>query len=119
MQIQYLVNGGLSILILFIQGLFAWSLWSLRHMFVRSDDYSFHISNDLADHKEYELRLSNIESRISLLPDINSINSLSATIESLRSDIKVVEVRLVGVDRLISRLETILDKQDDLLRHQV
>jgi len=115
---QYLANGGLSILILFIQGLFAWSLWSLRHMFVRADDYILHINNDLDNHKEYEFRLNNLESRVNLLPDIKAINTLSSTIESLRSDIKVMEVRLIGVNKLVSRLEKILDKQDDILRRQ-
>lgn len=119
MQIQYLVDGGLSIFILFTQGLFAWSLWSLRRMFVRNDDYALHINNDLSEHKEYELFLNHLESRVNSLPNIGEINTLSITIESLRSEIKVVEVRLVGVDRLVSRLEKVLDKQDDILRQQM
>ena len=37
---------GASLLVLLVQGLFAWALWSLRRAFVRQEDYLLHVQRD-------------------------------------------------------------------------
>lgn len=59
---------GASLLVLLVQGLFAWALWSLRRAFVRQDDYVLHVRRDARREAATERRLNALEDRLRLLP---------------------------------------------------
>lgn len=105
--------------VLCIQGLFAWVLWTLRKAFVRGDEYLLHIEREQRLRQEHaahvatlEKRLHGLEQRISLMPDVRALTELAAAVESLRGDIKTVDMRITGVDRLMLRLEKALERQE-------
>ena len=52
---------GASLLILIVQGLFAWALWSLRRAFVRNDDYLLHLQRESRRESATARRLSALE----------------------------------------------------------
>lgn len=107
---------GAAVLVLLIQGLFAWALWSLRRVFVRSDEFGLYQHRMLREQQSLENRLIALEGRVTQMPDGEALASLAAAVESLRGDIKVVDARISGVDRLMLRLERALDRQDSYLR---
>lgn len=105
--------------VLFIQGLFAWVLWTLRRAFVRGDEYLSHIEREQRQRQEHaaraaalENRLLALEQRVSQLPDARALHDLASAVESLRGDIKAVDMRITGVDRLMLRLEKALERQE-------
>ncbi len=108
------------IIVLIIQGLLAWALWSIRQAFVREEDYSEHVENTSIAQQECNAKVSKLESsllgledRINLLPDVNAIAHLAGTVESLRGDLKAIDTRITGLDRLLERLERALDRTLD------
>lgn len=107
---------GAAVLVLVVQGLFAWALWSLRRVFVRNDEYALYLHRAAREQQVLENRLHALEGRVSQLPDGEALAGLAAAVESLRGDIKVVDARISGVDRLMVRLERALDRQDGYLR---
>ena len=60
---------GASLLVLLVQGLFAWALWSLRRAFVRQEDYLLHVQRDTRREAATTRRLSAIEENLRLAPD--------------------------------------------------
>ncbi|MEG2173820.1 MAG: DUF2730 family protein [Desulfovibrionaceae bacterium] len=118
MPFENLFAEGATLLVLVVQGLFAWALWSLRRVFVRSDEFALHVSRESRAQQALDNRLTALESRVAQLPDGEALSGLAAAVESLRGDIKVVDARISGVDRLMVRLERALDRQDNYLRHQ-
>ncbi len=111
------------IIVLIIQGLLAWALWSIRHAFVREEDYAEHLEHEGHLRQEesaritaLEGRLLSLDERIALLPDASSLNDLAKVVESLRGDLKAIDMRITGVDRLMQRLERALDRQEVILR---
>lgn len=105
--------------VLFIQGLFAWVLWTLRRAFVRGDEYLRHIEREQRLRQEHtaraatlENRLLTLEQRVNQLPDARALQDLASAVESLRGDIKAVDMRITGVDRLMLRLEKALERQE-------
>lgn len=105
--------------VLFIQGLFAWVLWSLRRAFVRGDEYLLHIEREQRVRQEQaaraaalESRLLALEQRVGQMPDARALNDIAGAVESLRGDIRTVDMRITGVDRLMLRLEKALERQE-------
>lgn len=107
---------GAAVLVLVVQGLFGWALWSLRRVFVRNDEFGLYQHRISREQQLLENRLMVLEGRVTQLPDGEVLASLAAAVESLRGDIKVVDARISGVDRLMVRLERALDRQDSYLR---
>lgn len=105
------------LLVLSVQGIFAWALWSLRRAFVRGEDYQRHVEHDALHRQELSGRLGALESRVALLPDGEALAQLAGAVESLRGDIKALDMRITGVDRLLVRLEGVLDRQEMFLRN--
>ena len=110
-------------LVLLVQGLFAWALWTLRRAFVRGDEYLRHLEQEGRRRQEQAMRVTTLEGRlqsleqkVALLPDAQALGDLAAAVESLRGDIKAVDMRITGVDRLMLRLERALDRQEVFLR---
>lgn len=107
-----------ELIVLAVQGLLAWALWSIRRIFVRSDEYLRHIEQESVLHNEamanistVERRLLGLEERVAQLPDAGMLSDLAHAVESLRGDIKTVDMRITGVDRLIQRLERVMERQ--------
>ncbi len=107
------------IIVLIIQGLLAWVLWSIRHAFVREEDYAEHVEQENNLRQESIARLSTLEGRlltlserITLLPDATTLNDLGKAVESLRGDLKALDMRITGLDRLMQSLERTLDRQE-------
>lgn len=118
MPVDMVITEGGTLLVLVVQGLFAWALWSLRRVFIRTDEFALHVSREVRIRQAQEKRLIVLENRVGQLPDVEALNSLAAAVESLRGDIKAVDARISGVDRLMLRLERALDRQDNFLRTQ-
>ena len=59
---------GASLLILIVQGLFAWALWSLRRAFVRNDDYLLHLQRESRRESATARRLSALEEHLRQMP---------------------------------------------------
>lgn len=112
------LNEGPAVTILIIQGLFAWALWSLRRVFVRSDEFGLYQHRISREQKVFENRLIAVKGRVAQLPDGEALASLAAAAESLHGDIKAVDARISGLDRIMVRLERALDRQENLLRSQ-
>ena len=100
---------GASLLILVIQGLFAWALWSLRRIFVRGDDYLLHLQREARRESATARRLSALEEHLRQMPAGDDM-------AALRGEIQALNVRISGLDRLLERLEHGLDRQEDRLR---
>ncbi len=110
------------IIVLIIQGLLAWALWSIRQAFVREEDYAEHLEYTSNIHQEFSSRLNTLEGRLlgledrlSLAPSSTSITQLASAVEHLRGDIKTLDMRITGLDRLIQRIERNLERQDLIL----
>lgn len=107
---------GASLLVLFVQGLFAWALWSLRRAFVRQEDYLLHVQRDVRREAATTRRLSAIEESLRLAPDTADMAGLHNELAALRGEIQALNVRISGLDRLLERLEHSLERQEDRLR---
>ena len=75
---------GASLLVLLVQGLFAWALWSLRRAFVRQEDYLLHVQRDTRREVATTRRLSAIEENLRLAPDTADLACLLYTSPSPR-----------------------------------
>lgn len=109
------INEGPVITILIIQGLLAWALWSLRRLFVRTDEflqYQHRISSKQQFLKNY---LITLERMITELPDSEIMASIAAGVEPLREDIMAVDNRISEVNRLMLRLDRLLSRQEHIL----
>ena len=107
---------GASLLILVIQGLFAWALWSLRRIFVRGDDYLLHLQREARRESATARRLSALEEHLRQMPAGDDMAGLHGELAALRGEIQALNVRISGLDRLLERLEHGLDRQEDRLR---
>ena len=107
---------GASLLVLLVQGLFAWALWSLRRAFVRQEDYLLHVQRDPRREVATTRRLSAIEENLRLAPDTADLAGLHNELAALRGEIQALNVRISGLDRLLERLEHSFERQEDRLR---
>lgn len=73
---------GPAVAILIIQGLFAWALWSLRRVFVRTDDYEL-------KNIRFSKRIDALERYINHFKDINKLNDIKIDREVLRRNINI------------------------------
>ena len=72
-------SNGASLLVLLVQGLFAWALWSLRRAFVRTEDYALHVQRDARREAATARRLGTLEEHLRLTPDTSDMAGLCAT----------------------------------------
>lgn len=107
---------GASLLILVIQGLFAWALWSLRRIFVRVDDYQMRLQREARREAATARRLSALEEHLRQMPASDDMAGLHGELAALRGEIQSLNARISGLDRLLERLEHGLDRQEDRLR---
>ena len=100
---------GASLLILIVQGLFAWALWSLRRAFVRNDDYLLHLQRESRRESATARRLSALEEHLRQMPAGDDLAGLHGELAALRGEIQ-------ALNALLERLEHGLDRQEDRLR---
>ncbi len=106
------------LLILGIQVLLAWALWSIRRAFVRGEEYLAHLEKEQDIFKDLnmrlltvEARLHNLEERFDQAPGASALGEFAKAMEALRGDMKTLDMRITGLDRLMQRLENALDRQ--------
>lgn len=75
---------GASLLILIVQGLFAWALWSLRRAFVRNDDYLLHLQRESRRESATARRLSALEEHLRQMPAGDDLAGLHGELAALR-----------------------------------
>ena len=109
-------SNGASLLVLLIQGLFAWALWSLRRAFVRTEDYALHVQRDARRESATARRLGALEEHLRLTPDTADMAGLHNELAALRGEIQALNARISGLDRLLERLEHSFDRHEDRLR---
>ena len=111
MTVDIFSSSGASLLVLIVQGLFAWALWSLRRAFVRQDDYLLHMQRDTATAR----RICALEESLRLMPGNGDLAGLHGELSTLRGEIQALSARISGLDRLLERLEHGLERQEDRL----
>ncbi|MFT4300559.1 MAG: hypothetical protein QM579_02275 [Desulfovibrio sp.] len=115
MTMDIFSSSGASLLVLGVQGLFAWALWSLRRAFVRQDDYLLHVQRDARRDAATGRRLGALEETLRLTPGNADLAGLHNELSTLRGEIQALNVRISGLDRLLERLEHGLERQEDRL----
>lgn len=80
-------------------------LWSMRNAFASRQDLQA-VAN----------RLVQVETRMEGVPSANALHELSNTVIRMSGDLKVMATRMDGVDRLVTRFEKVLDRQEDWLK---
>ncbi|MGE9985299.1 DUF2730 family protein [Desulfovibrio sp. SGI.169] len=115
MLTEIFTSPGASLLILVVQGLFAWALWSLRRAFVRGDDYQLHLQREARREAATARRLSALEEQLRQMPAGDDMAGLHGELAALRGEIQALNARISGLDRLLERLEHGLDRQEDRL----
>ena len=115
MTVDIFSSSGASLLVLIVQGLFAWALWSLRRAFVRQDEYLLHLQRDARREAAACRRISALEETLRLTPDNTDLAGLHNELSTLRGEIQALNVRISGLDRLLERLEHSLERQEDRL----
>lgn len=95
---------GASLLILIVQGLFAWALWSLRRAFVRNDDYLLHLQRESRRESATARRLSALEEHLRQMPAGDDLAGLHGELAALRGEIQALNARISGLDRQEDRL---------------
>ena len=108
---------GASLLVLLVQGLFAWALWSLRRAFVRAEDYSLHVQRDARREAASARRFDAREQHLRLAPDTADMAGLHSELAALRGEMQALNARISGLDRLLERLEHTFDRHEDRQNH--
>lgn len=108
-------SSGASLLVLLVQGLLAWALWSLRRVFVRQEDYALHVRRDARRDTATERRLNALEERLRQAPDGAALDGLRDALAALRGQMLALDARMLGLERLLVRLEHGLERQEDRL----
>lgn len=115
MPVEIFSSSGASMLVLLVQGLFAWALWSLRRAFVRQDDYLLHTQRDARRDAVTARRLNALEEHLRLAPDNADLAGLHSALAALRGEMQALNARISGLDRLLNRLEHSFERQEDRL----
>lgn len=110
------VSPGASLVLIAVQSLFAWALWSLRRAFVRNDEYLLHLRRSTRREAVVDRRLNQLEEQLRQLPDNAQLQELRGELGDLRGEIRALNMRISGLDRLLDRLERGLDRQEERLR---
>ena len=110
-------SNGASLLVLLVQGLFAWALWSLRRAFVRTEDYALHVQRDARREAATARRLGTLEEHQRLTPDTADMAGLHNKLAALRGEMQALNARISGLDRLLERLEHTFDRHEDRQNH--
>lgn len=115
MPIDLFSSTGASLLVLAVQALFAWALWSLRRAFVRQDDYLLHLQREARCEAATNRRLAGLENGLRAIPGTAALTGLHNELAALRGELQALSARMSGLDRLLTRLEHGLERQEDRL----
>ena len=115
MAMDLFSSNGASLLVLLVQGLFAWALWTLRRAFVRQEDYLLHIQRDTRREATATRRLNALEEALRVAPGNADMAGLHTELAALRGEMQALNVRISALDKLLDRLEHNFERQEDRL----
>lgn len=105
-----------SIILLLVQLLFAWGIWSLRKMFVRKADCDNHCR--AFDDSNHELKRADaaLAARLDGLPSGGELHTLRVELTAVKGEILALAVQVKGQNDVMARLERSLDM---LVNHHI
>lgn len=106
MLAQLLCASNANLLLLLLQVLCAWLLWSVRRAFVRQEDWLAQKEADARRRAATNRRLALLEEHLRCLPD-------TAAFSRLHGDIQTLHARIDGLAQLMQRMERALERQEN------
>ncbi|CUW41126.1 conserved protein of unknown function (Bacteriophage Mu, Gp25 5-119) [Magnetospirillum sp. XM-1] len=111
------------VLLVIVQGVLAWVLWSMRHQFVLQDEFESYKTDHDTDHGEIDAKLAagknqftRIESELKHLPNRGDIDELKAQLHQVDKGL----VRLTGsVNVVAAKLGAVEKPVDLMMRHAI
>ncbi len=104
-MIEILKTDGANFLLWLLNGLIAIFLYVIKKTFVGKDE-----------HNELKTRVASVENTLDNLPDGDKLQAVSIQITELSGELKVIEERLEGFDRIANRMQKQVDLMDEYLR---
>lgn len=98
-----------SLIVLLIQGLFAWLIWSLRHSFVSVERCNQHRENQDGRCYGLEGRVTLLENVVQHLPTAEQIHTLNLNITRQSGDQRALSAEIQGLRDNIARTERLLN----------
>jgi len=106
----------LSLVIVVIQGLLAWALWSLRKQFVSTDHCDGKCTAMAEKHAALSQAQAQLEQAQKALPDAAEVQAMAVQLAEIEGSIKAVMATVQGQAELMQRIERPLNL---LLEHHV
>lgn len=100
----------LPALVLLVQVLMAWIMWSLRQSFVSKKDCE-------GCREKLEARVSKNEQALHGLPDNEALHDLALSVTELAGDLRTMGERISGVAKSMERVEKVMARHEDYLLH--
>lgn len=100
----------LPALVLIVQVLMAWVIWSLRQGFVSKGTCE-------SCRKEIETRVIKNEQVLTGLPDNEALHDLAISVTALTGDLRTMGERISGVQKSMERVENVMARHEDYLLH--
>lgn len=79
-------------------------LWMLKQIFALRRDI-----------EELRGKVGRNEDRLKSLPDNNALHQLALGFEGLRGDVRTVGARIGGLEQVVNKMDSILDRQESFL----
>lgn len=101
-----------SLIVLGIQGLFAWCIWSLSKKFTTRDDCTSRHTKDGESFKSVdkaltaaEHRQTELEARLDNLPPLDAVHGIRLSMAELRGEFRTQGAEIRGLRDILTRLE--------------
>jgi hypothetical protein len=94
----------LPVVILVIQGLMAWGLWSLKQQFVSRRECDVRLVGVNARVGQTEVKVANLGESVHTMPPRSELQELSNKIGSLNEKLGYIDGRLSGINRAVDLL---------------
>lgn len=111
-----LVFNGFSLLLLLLQGLLAWTLWSLRKQFVSAEHCDGKCTAMAEKHAALAQAQAQLEQAQKALPDADKVQAMSVQLAEIEGSIKALMATVQGQADVMQRIERPLNL---LLEHHV
>lgn len=109
---EYLENHIIPIILLGVQGIFGWFLWSMRQSFVSKESCQENREKDqqkviAISQTQFELRqaISGLNEKVQTLPTANNVSDLKIAFTEMKGTNGRLEERLNSGDQLLRRVE--------------
>ena len=104
------------IIMLFVQAIIAWVLWSLSKKFVSSEIFSQYRDKAEPRLEKMELSVASLDTQLHQLPSKEALHDLSVKLTRLGGDLGPLQARIEGQGQLMERVERPLNL---LVEHQM